>query len=448
MKENDGKAARRTLIQRGVGLSVAVVALLSLVGLSLSASRDGDSKTWSRVERRHRGGITAAHPRMRPGDVDGRQIDNVDSSPYLEAILRGEMTLTSVNSHAGSIEPDGTYQGIYGKFCKINWGSHKQNPSTTPMFRDVMSSQSPKTCTPGELNVAAVVARMKEYDAGSRDSSPHVHTLKLGGVAFHESRCGSTLVANLLQAANPDGHRVYSESPPPVDILRQGDRFTPEMLAPLLRDVVYLMSRSNDEHETHVFFKIQSLGTRYLPVFLTAFPETPWTFVFREPVQVLMSHFKGGPRHVSRAKCAQYYTRPPPIVQQKLRANKHQHDKPSYEEFCAAHFATLTETALKYLQVPGSHGVAVEYSQLPDIMWTTILPRTWQIPISADGIASMKETAAQYSKGRGSQAGITFEGDAEEKQEAAWEAVEKAAQSFLSGSYEKLQALSKRTSNE
>ena len=439
MKENDGKAARRrTLLHRAIGLCVAVVALLSLKGLL--SPRNNDNTTWNRVEQRHqrRKADRAAYPQMRLRDGKVKEAN----SPSLQAILNGEMTLTTVNSRGLRVQSDGTYKGVYGKFCKVDWQSHKRNPSTTPMFRDVLSQS--KTCTTEELDLATIVTRMRDYDAGLDYSSSNAHTLKLGGVAFHESRCGSTLVANLMQAANPDGHRVYSESPPPIEILRQGDQYSPEMLAPLMRDIVYLMSRSNDADETHVFFKIQSLGTRYLPVFLEAFPDTPWIFVFREPVQVLMSHFKGGPRQASRAKCAQYYARPPPIVQDRLRANDNT-KKPSYEDFCAAHFATLTETALKHLQAPNSRGMAVEYSQLPDIMWTTILPKIWQIPITTDALTFMKETAVQYSKGRGDRAGLTFEGDADEKEEAAWEAVEEAAKSFLTDSYEKLQGLSKLT---
>jgi len=445
MKENDGKAAaRRTLIQRAIGLSVAVVALLSLGGL-ISPSNEG-KRTWKRVEQRlqrHGTADWAAYPKMRMGTPDGETESG--TSPYLLAILQGEMTLTTVNSRGLRVKSDGTYTGITGKFCKVNWISHKQSPSTTPMFRDVLAQSN--TCTMEEIDLATIVNRVREYDTGLHTPSSNVHTLKLGGVAFHESRCGSTLVANLMQAANPHGHRVYSESPPPIEILREGDRYPPELLAPLLRDIVYLMSRSNDVKETHVFFKIQSLGTLYLPVFLEAFPDTPWIFVFREPVQVLMSHFKGGPRHTSRAKCAQHYARPPAIVQDRLRS----HDaatRPSYEEFCAAHFATLTETALKHLQAPNSRGMAVEYSQLPDIMWTTILPKIWEIPITTDTLAFMKETAVQYSKGRGDRAGLTFEGDTEEKEDAAWEAVEHAAQSFLTDSYEKLQELSKVTSSK
>ena len=158
-----------------------------------------------------------------------------------------------------------------------------------------------------------------------------------------------------------------------------------------------------------------------------------------------MSHFAHGKQHLSLANCARAYHRPPAIVQERLRQQQQRPlgapVKPSYEEYCAAHLATLTESALRSLRVPGNRGQAVDYTQLPELMWTEILPHLWDIPLSADDVSRMSEVASQYSKGRGNKAG-DFEEDTARKQEAAWEEVHVAALTFLADSYSQLHELS------
>jgi len=41
------------------------------------------------------------------------------------------------------------------------------------------------------------------------------------------------------------------------------------------------------------FFKFQSVLTFSLPEIRKAYPSVPWIFVYRNPVQVMVSHFKG-----------------------------------------------------------------------------------------------------------------------------------------------------------
>lgn len=55
------------------------------------------------------------------------------------------------------------------------------------------------------------------------------------------------------------------------------------------------MGRTVDpDGDKRLFFKIQSSGTKYMDVALEAFPDSPWVFVYRDPVQVLMSQFQRG----------------------------------------------------------------------------------------------------------------------------------------------------------
>jgi hypothetical protein len=165
-----------------------------------------------------------------------------------------------------------------------------------------------------ELDLKQVVHEIRQRDKDRQPKSKQnnvdindgntSHTLDPTGFVFHESRCGSTLVANSLAAMNPTQHRVYSESSPPIEALRacgfEGEDCPEGRAVELLRDVIYVMGRTDRVEEKALFFKIQSIGSRYLPVFLEAFPDTPWIYVYREPVQIMMSQLANGE---NRANC-------------------------------------------------------------------------------------------------------------------------------------------------
>jgi hypothetical protein len=211
-----------------------------------------------------------------------------------------------------------------------------------------------------------VVQKARAYDAVQNPDK--IKHLNLTGVVFHESRCGSTLVANALASMNPAQHRVYSESAPPIIILRLSEDddpiLTETQAATILKDVIYLMSRSDDLQEERVFFKFQSIGTRSIKVFQQAFPTTPWMFVYRDPVQVMMSYLSEGDGH--NANCVRPQRHPPNIVERLVEKYSPQQAKKAgggrgggardlaFQDYCAAHVATLTESAVEYMNDYGT----------------------------------------------------------------------------------------------
>lgn len=57
-----------------------------------------------------------------------------------------------------------------------------------------------------------------------------------------------------------------------------------EQLADYLNLVIRLMSRPVDPRQQRVFFKLQS--SENIDTMSLAFPEVPWIFLFREPIEV------------------------------------------------------------------------------------------------------------------------------------------------------------------
>lgn len=170
-----------------------------------------------------------------------------------------------------------------------------------PMFRFIVQ-KSPDCDNPTQFDLkkVAYLARMRDEEVESDDYGPKV--LNLTAVAFHESRCGSTLVANSMIAMDPEKHRTYSESSPPIKALHfcdNMDRCNQDLAVSLFKDTVYLMSRTDDHREERLFFKFQSATSTKISIFTQAFPEVPWMYVYRDPVQVMMSHVKDDPTMVS-----------------------------------------------------------------------------------------------------------------------------------------------------
>jgi len=83
-------------------------------------------------------------------------------------------------------------------------------------------------------------------------------------------------------------------------------------------------------------------------------------------------------------------------------------------------------------------GVAVNYADLPDILYQDILPNRWDIDVSDEEEENIIKISGVYSKGRGNRAGEWHE-DSERKEEQASPEIHKAADLFLKESFDLLQ---------
>lgn len=111
----------------------------------------------------------------------------------------------------------------------------------------------------------------------------------MAGLIFHESRVGSTLVANMLGADS--ANIVYSESPAPNAVALNCHGCTAAQQTRWLRAVVAAMGLTAVSAHRRVFLKLQSANTPQLALWRRAFPDVPWVFLFREPVETMQSYF-------------------------------------------------------------------------------------------------------------------------------------------------------------
>jgi hypothetical protein len=111
------------------------------------------------------------------------------------------------------------------------------------------------------------------------------------GLVFHMSRCGSTVAARML-AALP-GRRAVSELRV-FDEALQLDQLLPA-LAP--RDHAAIL-RALLAAFAGAFVKLEAWHAMLLPLFRAAAPTVPWVFLYRDPVEVLVSHTRSSAMHV------------------------------------------------------------------------------------------------------------------------------------------------------
>jgi hypothetical protein len=123
---------------------------------------------------------------------------------------------------------------------------------------------------------------------GLRDHSERHNAAPPVGFVFHLSRCGSTLVGQALGSI--PGTRVLSEPAPLDQLLRaMADRPEAEQVAAARWMVSALSPPVSDDHQ-RVIIKMDAWQIHFFPILRQAFPDVPWIFLGRDPIEVMVSH--------------------------------------------------------------------------------------------------------------------------------------------------------------
>lgn len=313
--------------------------------------------------------------------------------------------------------------------CRLDLDSYWRNPMRTPMFRDLVGMSRCRRVKSGSLNdLVADLARK-----GIKPIEPT-------GFVFHESRVGSTLVANMLGSIPTN--LVYSESAPPPAIINHCRTCDPEQRTDLLRKLFALMGAS-PFHE-RLYFKFQSITVPNIAIISAAFPKTPWIFVYREPVQVIMSHFKKGG---TSAPCLREHRRPRHETASILGLDDRAAAAVPPERYCAAHLAMLCASALENDERAGAMALMVNYDALPGALVHYVLPTHFGVSVSKEDADRMLAISTVYSKQRSrplpsaDQAqDVHWEGDSQAKEQAATPKIRQAADDLMRPYFDKLLA--------
>jgi len=255
--------------------------------------------------------------------------------------------------------------------------------------------------------------------ADAQRERPH---LSPTGFIFHMSRCGSTLVSQML-AASPR-HIVVSEADP-IDAVVQARRTRPDLTEDehiaALRWMVGAFGQIRSGEERHFFIKLDSWHAFALPLFRQAFPATPWMFLYREPAEILVSQLRKRGMHMTPGLLGDSF------------GSESSRIAPTPEIYCAQILSRIGESVLRHY-APGS-GLLVNYRELPGAVSTDVLSH-FGVCCSADERAAMAEVARFDAK----RPDMPFTNDALAKRRATTPAILSAVKP-LSGLHAKLEAL-------
>ena len=160
-----------------------------------------------------------------------------------------------------------------------------------------------------------------------------------------------------------------------------------------------------------------------MPLLPHAFPDVPWIFLYRDPVEVLVS----------------LVTRPSNMTTPGMGDNLLALPLPeiagmAIEDYAARILGLLCETAIG--QFPDQLAMLVNYSQAPGVVWRE-LPPHFGFELAAAAIERMQEAGALDAKNRGRR----FEADSGRRQAEASERIRRAAEQWGAGRYKMLEQL-------
>ena len=351
-----------------------------------------------------------------------------------------------------------TLSGMQITFCKLNFAAHSKAPHVTPMFKDLLS----KSHCDGNKVVKQYghIANPDLYNTSLYLPAERVPIdIPVTGFIFHESRVGSTLAANLF--AVDEETLVFSESAPPPAILLHCSGCPRKSIVEKFRAVVQLMCKST--YHKRCIFKMQSITVSMIDIVLDAFPNVPWIFLYRQPVETMMSHAKSD--NMINANCLRSKRRGDERVSsgltvkevvQRILTSKEAGSNSlsvSHEAWCAAHLDMLCWFALEAEKTFGRYrdhqrsrrGFLLPYESLPGAIPKIIFPLFGinASEFTAEWSQKMQSTSMQYSKSRLSFRG-NFKEDSSKKNKLASAEVKRWAEKIMLPTFYTMKDLSRR----
>jgi hypothetical protein len=300
---------------------------------------------------------------------------------------------------------------------KVDWGHLGNIRFTDPFFEQTVGHalRHPANLLFRRETTMATLGELAESSPG----------LPPAGFIFHGSRCGSTLIMQML-AALPE-NVVISEASP-VDIVLRARAHDSSILEEQqilwLRWLLNAMGQRRNPEERRMFVKFDCWHSMLLPVIQRAFPTVPWIFVYREPVEVLMSQ--------QRQMGGQMI---PGVLEPGLFGLEAQQAMSMGPGNYGGHvLAKISKAALEHART--GRGRLVNYRQLPNVVWPRLL-RYWGVECPEQAPEAVTRVCQYDAKNPAA----VFIDDTDAKNRGATEGMRRFAHHWLGEIYQELEAL-------
>ena len=245
------------------------------------------------------------------------------------------------------------------------------------------------------------------------------------GFIFHASRCGSTLVAQML--ASLPQNIVLSEPAIFNQVLYprpRGSAVTDADQADLLRAVIGALGRPRDGGEQQCFIKFSSNAIGKMPLVRRMFPDVPWIFLYREPVEIMGSYLRFRADRLPPGITDAGLVEGDPSDLADLRP----------EEFWAHVLAARFSDALTFYQ-PGKT-MLMNYAQLPGVALGPML-EFFRTNCSPEDIEQMRRAATRNAK----EPSKKFHSDNNQKRRAVPASAQAFVERLIMPQYRRLESL-------
>lgn len=299
----------------------------------------------------------------------------------------------------------------------VDWCRFGAQPLREPFFRDSVDAALRRP-----FNLAfgrrTGIDALLDWQARSPGIAPTAFV-------FHASRCGSTLMAQML--ARLDSHAVLSE-PPPLDTLLRAHHAEPALARcqpAWIRALLSAYGQRRCGNERALVVKLDAWNIFELPLLRRCFPATPWLFLYRDPLEIAVSQLQSPGRHMV----------PGLLGASPLAMSAEQAAGMARAEFVARTLGRLFAAGLEHCEREG--GLAVNYAELPQAVGGRLASLFGLDPAAAS-------LALDASRHHAKRPGETFAPDHLRKQQAADDATRRQVERWALPDYAALEALRRR----
>ncbi len=307
------------------------------------------------------------------------------------------------------------YPDADGQF--VDWCHVGRERFIRPFFEDTIN-----VCLRRPFNLLFRHQTPIEFLGEIYDRSPGIRPT---GFIFHASRCGSTLVSQML--ASMPSSIVISEAPPIDSILRTETRGSVESSETRVRWLKWMVNafgqKRHGSEEKHLFIKFDSWSTLSLDLVRTAFPDVPWIFLYRNPIEIIVSHMDQRGVHMI-----------PGVIPGLLHGiTTSAVMQMPHEEYCARVLKRICRSAID--NAIDAKGLFLNYSSLPGAV--TVIAEHFGLKLSTEDLERVGSVARYNAK----TPQMEFEPDSVKKNRAASAKARAAAVRWVEPVYHELESL-------
>ena len=295
---------------------------------------------------------------------------------------------------------------------RVVWINIGEVRFTEPFFDDTI--RRCRSSIPGQVMTETGSDELLKYGS-------EIPTIYPTGFVFHMSRCGSTLIAQMLAAS--EKNIVLAEASPIDDVLRI-EGIEEEQRGELLGAVINSLAQKRHLEEERLFIKFDSWSIYHLPFILKLFPGLPWMFLYRDPIEVMVSHSRKMGMHMV----------PGLLPSEVFGLDAEQVKNMSFNEYGANVLHSICSNAIVNYE-KCKNGVLINYLQLPEVM-SSLLSDHFNVKLNNEELLAMLEASKIYSK---DSLGSVFKSDSEEKRKSADDALIKLVDLKLKPVYDRLE---------